>query len=139
MASFVMDASAALPWCFEDEATAYTEGLLNRCAAGEEIMVASIWPLEMTNSLLYAQRRGRVTAERVEQFLEQLLRFRIQVEPCTTLQAVREVRQLAHTYRLTAYDAAYLALALRFQLPLATLDQELIIAANAAGVRLLAP
>ncbi len=52
MASFVMDASAALPWCFEDEATVYTEGLLNRCAAGEEIMVASIWPLEMTNSLL---------------------------------------------------------------------------------------
>ena len=136
MASFVIDASATLPWCFEDEATAYTEGLLNRCAAGEEVMVASIWPLEITNGLLSAQRRGRVTAERVEQFLAQILRFRIQVEPFTMQQAVREVRQLAQTHQLTAYDAVYLELALRFQLPLATLDKELITAANAAGVRL---
>jgi predicted nucleic acid-binding protein len=136
MVSFVIDASATLPWCFEDEATAYTEGLLNRCAAGEEVMVASVWPLEITNGLLSAQRRGRVTAERVEQFLTQILRFHIQVEPFTTQQAVREVRQLAKTHQLTTYDAAYLALALRFQLPLATLDKELITAANTAGVRL---
>ena len=47
MASFVIDASATLPWCFDDEATAYTEGLLNRCAAGEEVVVASVWPLEI--------------------------------------------------------------------------------------------
>jgi predicted nucleic acid-binding protein len=137
MASFVIDASATLPWCFDDEATVYTEGLLNRCAAGEEVMVASVWPLEITNGLLYAQRRGRVTAERVEQFLTQILRFRIQVEPFTTQQAVRDVRQLAQTHQLTAYDAAYLELALRFQLPLATLDTELITAANATGVRLI--
>ena len=78
-------------------------------------MVASIWPLEITNGLLSAQRRGRVTAERVEQFLAQILRFRIQVEPFTTQQAVREVRQLAQTHQLTAYDAVYLELALRFQ------------------------
>jgi hypothetical protein len=84
MASFVIDASATLPWWFDDEATAYTEGLLNRCAAGEEVMVASVWPLEITNGLLSAQRRGRVTAERVEQFLAQILRFRIHVEPFTT-------------------------------------------------------
>jgi predicted nucleic acid-binding protein len=136
MASFVIDASVTLPWCFDDEATAYTEGLLNRCAAGEEVLVASVWPLEITNGLLYARRRGRVTAERVEQFLTQILRFRIQVEPFTTQQAVREVRQVAQTHQLTAYDAAYLALALRFQVPLATLDAELITAAQAAGVRL---
>ena len=49
MASFVLDASVVLPWCFDDETTAYTEGLLNRCAAGEEVMVASVWPLEITN------------------------------------------------------------------------------------------
>ncbi|HEY5870858.1 MAG TPA: type II toxin-antitoxin system VapC family toxin, partial [Candidatus Tectomicrobia bacterium] len=99
----MIDASATLPWCFEEEATVYTEGLLNRCAAGEEVMVASVWPLEITNGLLSAQRRGRVTAERVEQFLTQLLWFRIQVEPLTTQQAVRDVRQLAQTHQLTAY------------------------------------
>jgi predicted nucleic acid-binding protein len=137
MAAFVLDASVALPWCFDDEAIAYTEGLLNRCAAGEEVMVASVWPLEITNGLLSAQRRGRITAERVEQFLIQLLRLRIYVEPFTTHQAVRDVRQLAQTYPLTAYDAAYLELALRYNLPLATLDTELKHAARAAGVRLL--
>ena len=136
MASFVIDASATLPWCFDDEATPYTEGLLNRCAAGEEVMVASVWPLEITNTLLYAQRQGRVTAERVEQFLTQLLRFRIHIEPLTTQQAVRDVRQVAHTYQLTAYDAAYLAVARRYSLPLATLDKALMTAARAAGVRL---
>jgi predicted nucleic acid-binding protein len=120
MASFVIDASATLPWCFDDEATAYTKGLLNRCAAGEEVMVASVWPLEITNGLLSAQRRGRITAERVEQFLVQILRFRMHVEPFTIQQTVRDVRQLAQTHQLTAYDAAYLALALRYNLPLAT-------------------
>ena len=137
MASFVIDASATLPWCFDDEATAYTEGLLNRCAAGEEVMVASVWPLEITNGLLFAQRRGRVTAEQVEQFLAQILRFRIRVEPFMTQQTVHDLRQLAQAHRLTAYDAAYLALALRHNLPLATLDIELKRAARVAGVRLI--
>ena len=137
MASFVIDASATLPWCFDDEATAYTEELLNRCAAGEEVMVASVWPLEITNSLLFAQRRGRVTAERVEQSLVQILRFRMHVELFTTQQTVRDVRQLAQAHQLTAYDAAYLALALRDNLPLATPDIELKQAAHAAGVRLI--
>jgi len=137
MVSFVIDASATLPWCFDDEATAYTEGLLDRCAAGEEVAVASIWPLEVTNVLVHAERQGRITAERVEQFLEQLLRLRIHVEPCTTQQAVQEVRRLAQTYGLTAYDAAYLALAIRLNLPLATLDTDLQKAARAAGVPLI--
>jgi predicted nucleic acid-binding protein len=137
MASLVIDASAILPWCFDDEAIAYTEGLLNRCAAGEEVMVASVWPLEITNGLLSVQRRGRVTAEWVEQFLVQILRLRIYVEPFTTQQAVRDVRQLAQTHQLTAYDAAYLALALRDNLPLATLDIELKQAARATGVKLI--
>ena len=80
---------------------------------------------------------GRVTAERVEQLLVQILRFRIHVEPFTTQQAVRDVRQLAQTHQLTAYDAAYLALALRYNLPLATLDIEVKRAARVAGVRLI--
>jgi predicted nucleic acid-binding protein len=138
MASFVIDASATWPWWFDDEATAYTDGLLNWCAAGEEVMMASVWQLEITNGLLSAQRRGWVTAERVEQFLVQILRLRIHVEPFTTQQAVRNVRQLAQTHRLTAYDAAYFELALCYNLPLATLDIELKQASFAVGVRLIA-
>src|SRR5205809_835371 len=102
----------------------------------EDVMVTTSWPLEITNGLIYAQRRGRMTAKRLEQFLEQLLRLRIQVEPCTTQQAVRAVRRLAQTHQLTAYDAAYLELAIRNNLPLATLDTELKKAAVAEGVRL---
>jgi len=99
--------------------------------------VASIWPLEVTNVLVHAERQGRITAERVEQFLEQLLQLRIHVEPCTTQQAVQEVRRLAQTNSLTAYDAAYLALAIRLNLPLAILDTDLQKAARAAGVPLI--
>ena len=137
MISFVIDASATLPWCFDDKATTYTEGLLDRCAAGKEVAVASIRPLEVTNVLVHAERRGRVTAERVEQFLEQLLRLRIHVEPCTTQRAGQEVRRLAQTYGLTAYDASYLAPAIQLNLPLATLDTDLQKAARAAGVPLI--
>jgi predicted nucleic acid-binding protein len=78
------------------------------------------------------------TAPGVEQFLVQILRLRIHVEPFTTQQAVRNVRQLAQTHRLTAYDAAYFELALCYNLPLATLDIELKQASFAVGVRLIA-
>jgi len=68
----------------------------------------------------------------------QILRLRIHVEPFTTQQAVRDVKQLAQTHQLTAYDAAYLALALRYNLPLATLDIASKQAACTVGVRLIA-
>ena len=72
MEPFVLDASVTLPWCFDDEANAYTEELLNWCAAGTDACVAPVWPLEITDILLQAQRRGRVDEERIEQFLEVL-------------------------------------------------------------------
>ena len=67
--AFVVDASATLPWRFEDEATPWTEALLDRLQGREEIHVPAHWPLEVVNALLVARRRGRVTVAQVKEFI----------------------------------------------------------------------
>src|SRR5438105_1545562 len=81
MPVFVLDASVTLPWRFEDEATPWTEGLLDRIEGGEEVRVPSHWPLEVANALLVARRRGRVSAEQVSEFIEDLAALPIRLEP----------------------------------------------------------
>jgi predicted nucleic acid-binding protein len=139
MEPFVLDASVSLAWCFDDEANHYTEELLDWCDAGTDVYVPSIWAFELTNILVQAHRKGRVAQERVDQFIGEILRFAIHVEPLSTEQTVSQVRQLSENYRLTAYDAAYLAVALNRGLPLASQDSDLKAAAIAAGVRLVDP
>lgn len=139
MEAVVLDTSITMAWCFNDEATPYTEELLNWCASGIAFHVASIWPMEVTNVLLNAQRRARVTEERIQEFLDILFRLPIHVDPVLMKRAVNDIRKLAHAHRLTSYDAAYLELALREGLPLASLDNDLKKAALASGVRLITP
>lgn len=133
----VLDTSVTMAWCFSDEATPFTEELLNWCSAGSPIHVASIWPLEVTNVLLNAQRKGRVTQQEVEEFVRLLLMLPIQVEAVFPKQVLYDTRKLAQAHKLTSYDAAYLELAIRRHLPLATLDVDLQNAAVATGVRLI--
>ncbi len=137
MEAAVLDTSITMAWCFEDEATPYTEEMLNWCAAGTAIHVASIWPLEVTNVLLNAQRKGRVTEKRIQEFLEILLKLPIHIDQVLMKRAVYDIRKLAQSHRLTSYDGAYLELALREDLPLASLDDDLKKAAVASGVRLI--
>src|SRR5688500_2699776 len=125
MPDFIPDASAALPWCFEDEATPWTESLLNRLAGGEQILVPAHWPLEVTNGLLMAMRRGRVTGEKVRRFIDDLQALSLHIEPPLSPMFWPGVLEMAEQHRLTAYDAAYLDLAQRTGLPLATLDEDL--------------
>jgi hypothetical protein len=73
--SFVIDASATLPWRFEDEATPWTEALLDRVLKGEDVIAPSHWPLEVANGLLIALRRGRVTSEQIQEFVDDLAAF----------------------------------------------------------------
>ena len=134
MASFVVDASVALAWCFDDEATGATDALLGRAAA-EGVVVPALWFLEVANALLTAERRGRLTPAQTLEVLTRLAalpaeRDSVAVSPTAVL-------ALARAQRLTAYDAAYLELAIRRELPLATLDEELRRAGQAAGVPLL--
>ena len=137
MRGFVPDASATLPWRFEDEATPWTEALLNRIQGGEEGIVPAHWPLEITNALLTARRRGRLTAVQISEFIDDLAALPIRIEPPGDPSRWAAILDLAHRHRLTTYDAAYLELVLRTGLPLATLDGDLRRAAQATGVALI--
>ena len=134
MPGFVPDASATLPWCFEDEATPWTDALLDRIEGGEAAVVPAHWPLEVANALLVARRRGRVTADQISEFIEDLAALPIRLEPPSSPAQWPGVLALAEKHSLTAYDAAYLELALRTGLHIATLDGDMRKAAQAEGV-----
>ena len=136
MATFVPDASLTLTWCFEDEATSNTDALLRRLREGDEATVPAHWPIEVTNGLLVAVRRGRISGEKAQRFVQDLVSLPIRIDPESALQASSRVFALAQQHRLTAYDAAYLDVALRAGVPLASLDDDLRNAAAVAGVLL---
>ena len=136
MARLVPDASATLTWCFEDEAMPWTDALLADLRAGDEAMVPAHWPAEVANALLIAVRRGRISREKANRFFLDLRALPIRIDPESSETVFDQVFKLADKYNLTVYDAAYLELAIRYRLPLATLDKDLRNAARAAGVPL---
>jgi predicted nucleic acid-binding protein len=133
VSNFIPDASVCMAWCFEDEINAYSEALLARLEADEEALVPHVWPLEIANALVKAKQRGRVTETQIAGFLEDLAEFAIIVDTLDKNRALTEVRHVADKYKLTAYDAAYLELAMRSSVALATFDDQLLEAAKAAG------
>lgn len=133
---FVLDASVTLAWCFEEERGDYAKSVLSLLGGGASAHVPAIWPLEVANALLVGERRKRITAAGSNWFLQELLTFRIEVEPLRAEQAGR-IMLFARAHSLTVYDASYLALAYRRALPLATADLNLRRAAKDAGVDLL--
>lgn len=137
MANLVADASVTLPWCFEDEATPWTDSLLERLRGTDRIVVPAHWPTEVSNGLLMALRRKRIPSGRPELFWENLALLPIDVElPLTPSQSI-EVLTLCALHELTVYDAAYLELAKRKGIQLATQDTALIKAARLEGVFLM--
>jgi len=134
---FVLDASVAVAWCFEDEATKFTEGVLDLLSAGAEAVVPSIWPLEVSNALLVAERRKRIALAKVTALLVRIAGLPISVMPTDAKRAFEQILPMARQQGLSQYDAAYLELAVREGLALATLDGELQRAAKATGVELL--
>ena len=134
--SLVLDASVPLAWCFEDESAALPERVLDVLETGTEILTPSIWPLEVANALLMAERRKRITTAQATAFLQRISKLPILVEPISPNRAFEHILQVARQYQLTEYDAAYVELALREALPLATLDAKLRRAARAAGLTL---
>jgi predicted nucleic acid-binding protein len=126
--------AAALPWCFEDEATPSIEALLERLRSGEFAVVPAHWPTEVMNGLVAAMRRGRIDRERITRFARDLAALPIRIEPPHAPAAWDAVIRVATEYQLTVYDTAYLELAERTQMPLASLDGDLRKAALAAGV-----
>ena len=134
--SFVLDNSVALAWCFEDERTPAILAILDRLTEAGA-MAPQLWPIEAVNGLLTAERRGRITGLERQRLAGFLRALPISIDDQTASQVWTATAQLAGQHRLSAYDAAYLELAQRLALPLATRDQALIVAAEAIGVPLL--
>jgi predicted nucleic acid-binding protein len=132
----VLDCSVTVTWCFEDEATPETDALLER-VRDEGATVPMLWQLEVANVLLQAERRGRLSAADVRTRLELIGTLPITTDDETSLRALTEVLALARMENLTTYDAAYLELAMRRGLPLATQDTALRDAAARVGVKIL--
>ena len=137
MSDFVLDCSATLPWVFASEATPETDALLDELAAGRRAWVPALWHLEVANVMLGAQKRGQIDRAGVEKFMATLRALEIEVDDETTAVAWTRTLGLGQAYGLTAYDAAYLELALRKGVPLASLDEPLRKACKKAGGALL--
>lgn len=133
MSGFVLDASTALSWCFADETTAESKAALDRLES-EFAAVPAIWPLEVANILAAAERRRRIDPVDMAGFVAMLDRLDIRVDTATAARGLKEILALARSEKLSSYDAAYLDLAMREGLPLATRDRELAAAARRAGV-----
>jgi len=131
----VVDSSVTLTWCFEDEQTVASLALLEQVVEHGAV-APTLWPLEVLNALIMAERRKRVDAAQRQRLTGFLRDLPIALDEETAAQAWSATVQLAERHRLTVYDAAYLELAQRRGLPLASLDQELRAAAKVAGVAL---
>jgi predicted nucleic acid-binding protein len=132
----VLDASVVFAWCFVDEASPAADALLDRIAA-EGAVVPSVWSLEIADVLLVAERRRRIDATASTRFVDMLARLPIAVDDETVHRALGDTIQLARAIKLAAHDAAYLELARRRALPIATRDEAMRRAAQALRIRLL--
>jgi predicted nucleic acid-binding protein len=134
----VLDASITLAWCFKDQATPLSEAVLEQLA-DDRGLVPELWPFEVTNVLVLAERRGRITNSQAAHFIQLIDHLPIRVEELGRDQVFSTVRTLAASTGLTAYDASYLALAAHAGVLLASSDERLRQAAMAAGVELFRP
>ena len=127
---WVIDASVTMPWFFADEATPFTEGLLDALGA-QALWAPALWVLECTNVLQSAQRRRRIDANRRAEIASELSVLPVRIDP--QIPDFVSLDRLAAAHGLSAYDATYLELALRRSLVLVSLDARLIAAAGALG------
>lgn len=136
MKEFVLDCSVTMAWCFEEEACTYAYGVLEQ-ARRARVIVPSLWHLEVINVLVMAERKKRLDAMRSNQFMDMLGSLPIETDTATHTVAFSKIGALARAYGLTAYDACYLEICVRRNLPLATLDKDLKKSAQAARVEIL--
>ena len=135
---FVIDNSVVMSWCFEDEGDTYAEDVLESLEAGEAL-VPAIWPLEVGNVLLVAERKKRLSHASAVRFLGLLGGLPISVEQESPDRMLKEILALARERELSTYDACYLDLAMRLDLPISTLDTSLVKAAGKCEVPIYEP
>ncbi len=132
---FVIDCSVVMSWCFQDEAGQYADAVLDSLQENTAA-VPALWPLEVVNALLTSERRGRLAPAGSIRFLSMLARLPIVVDREWPERTMKELLALGRASELSSYDAAYLELAMRKGLPIATLDARLEAAAGRSGVAL---
>jgi predicted nucleic acid-binding protein len=130
---FVLDNSVTMAWCFPDEQDPYAQDVLKALPQGAAA-VPSLWPLEVANILLVGERRGRINQADTVTFIGLLDGLPIRIDDETSEHAMKASLNLARAQSLSVYDAAYLELAMRRGLPVATLDAKLKAAAAVVGV-----
>lgn len=130
---FVVGNSVVMAWCFEDEASDYADRVL-QCLEASEAVVPAIWPLEVGNVLLVAERKRRLGKADVVRFLKLIGGLPISVEQESPERMLTDIIALAREFQLSTYDASYLDLAMRSGLPIATQDQMLLKAARKCSV-----
>ena len=135
MSFFVLDTSVTMAWCFDDENNPYADAVLESLEKNTAL-APSIWLLEVSNVLVVAERRNRMTKADSVRFQELLKELSVQVEYSTQQRIFGENLDLAREQNLSTYDAAYLDLAMRAGCPIATLDNALRDAAKRCGVAL---
>jgi predicted nucleic acid-binding protein len=131
---FVLDASVVLTWCFPDENTDLAQHVADRFKKGDTALAPSFWPHEVLNALLAGEKRKRISREMIRNFLDDIALLPMTLEQCPAGIVFDRIQSLSRKHRLTAYDAAYLDLALDHGLALATLDEALMRACKNAGV-----
>lgn len=136
MSRFVLDASVVLSWCFPDENAAMAQHVAGLFKQGDTAVAPSFWPHEVLNALLVGEKRKRISRALVKSFLDDLAKLPIVPEQFPAGVVFGRLQRLSREHGLTAYDAAYLDLALDSGLPLATLDEDLARACKRARVRL---
>ena len=130
---FVLDASIAVCWAFDDEDHPVAASALERIRH-DEAVAPGLWWFEVRNTLIVGERRGRLSQTDTTAFLRELSRFGVAIDRAPQEMAILT---FARQLRLTVYDASYLELAQREALPLATLDAALRKAAVALGIELI--
>ena len=133
--SLVVDNSIVMTWCFQDEADAYADAVLNSLVE-TAVIVPAIWSLEVVNVLLVAERRQRLRQTDSVRFLALLSQLPIVVEQSHFDRKMGEMLALGRANDLSSYDTVYLELAMRHGLPIATLNQQLLAAAQRVAVPL---
>jgi predicted nucleic acid-binding protein len=134
---FVLDASVTLAWFLDRPIAPYADHVRQLLLRGDRAVVPALWQLEIANGFIVAEGRGVHTPSDTVEALRNLdIVIAQAVENSQDNVSMRRALQTAREFRLTAYDAVYLETALRQDLPLATLDRQLVAASSKAGVEI---
>jgi predicted nucleic acid-binding protein len=131
---FVLDCSVAISWCLQDEDNTYANAILNIVSGTNQVIVPAFFWLEISNVMWVAERRNRNTREQNDTTITILQNLPIIVDSKSVTETINTTLNLARQYNLAVYDAAYLELAIREKLLLATIDERLANTAKNVGI-----